>query len=404
MRSVVAWIVGVAALSLGACDPIQDYNYYTQGIGTNISSPTIAADTQLQDEYLSDLCEEAGLAEAPCMPAVSSRNWGLVVQAGMNDIDQRCDAFLGWLDEKRRNQEPILNELQLTSAATQSIMNFAGVGANPITIVGLAFGLASNTFTNVRSSLLLEVDKSTVETIVINGQNKYRQGLQSQIVDNRAAAVYALRSYLRICTPFTIANQINTTVTLFERGAGAAIDQTPMVNPKLVRSATIQSATAALPTNWRPPAADIQASFDAAVDATLCVAQTQESRDAAIRDYFIGGKKIDPAATTYTMTRPLQAFLQRAVDMVPACRGAGYLDAYEVGLFGVAPAAQRSANIKLLQANLRLLLNKSATDLPSSGVLDAATRSAIAEARTKLNLDPELKGAIDLQFWAKINA
>jgi DNA-binding beta-propeller fold protein YncE len=90
--------------------------------------------------------------------------------------------------------------------------NPLGVGVNPITIVGIAFGLASDTFMNVRSRLLLEVDKSTVETVVINGQNRYRMGLTRVVIDTRVAAVYALRSYLRICTPFTIENQINTTV------------------------------------------------------------------------------------------------------------------------------------------------------------------------------------------------
>jgi hypothetical protein len=53
------------------------------------------------------------------------------------------------------------------------------------------------------------------------------------IIDSRAAAVYALRSYLRICTPFTIANQINTTVTLVHRGAGPT---PPLINPGVVRS------------------------------------------------------------------------------------------------------------------------------------------------------------------------
>lgn len=239
MRIVLTFVAVAAAMFLASCDPTQEYKFYTQGIGTQLDSSTIAADTQLQNEYLSDLCEQAGLSEVPCLPAAVSAQWSMVVQSGMNDIDQRCDAFLGWLDEKRRNQEPILNELHTVAAATQAIMNAAGVGANPITIVGVAFGLASDTFTNVRSSLLLEVDKSTVETIVINAQNRYRQGLIGLVINNRATAVYALRSYLRICTPFTISNQINTTVTLVERGVGEAAVQNPMINAGVVRSTLV---------------------------------------------------------------------------------------------------------------------------------------------------------------------
>ena len=39
----------------------------------------------------------------------------------------------------------------------------AGASASALTIAGLAFGLASDTFTNYYSRLLLEIEKSTVE-------------------------------------------------------------------------------------------------------------------------------------------------------------------------------------------------------------------------------------------------
>ena len=221
--------------------------------------PTIVNDSQIQDVYLAALCEQAGLQSGLqfCLPPAVSRDWTLIVQAGLNDIDQRCDAYLAWLDDKRRTKEPILNELHVVSAATQAIMAIAGVGVNPITIVGIAFGLASDTFMNVRSRLLLEVDKSTVETVVINGQNRYRMGLTRVVIDTRVAAVYALRSYLRICTPFTIENQINTTVALFERGAGPIAESNPLIDPAIVRSTIITNVNKPIPPPVRlKPVAD----------------------------------------------------------------------------------------------------------------------------------------------------
>jgi hypothetical protein len=247
MRLVVASVAGAAlALAVAGCNPAQEYRYYSDGIGTDLASPTIVTDSQIQDVYLAALCEQAGLQSGLqfCLPPAVSRDWTLIVQAGLNDIDQRCDAYLAWLDDKRRTKEPILNELHVVSAATQAIMAIAGVGVNPITIVGIAFGLASDTFMNVRSRLLLEVDKSTVETVVINGQNRYRMGLTHVVIDTRVAAVYALRSYLRICTPFTIENQINTTVALFERGAGPIAESNPLIDPAIVRSTIITSPRA----------------------------------------------------------------------------------------------------------------------------------------------------------------
>jgi hypothetical protein len=160
-------------------------------------------------------------------------DWNIIVQSGFNDIDQRCDAYLSWLDEQRRLKGPILNELNVIQVATQNIMGLAGVGVTPINIVGLAFGFASNTFTNIQSGLLLEVDKSTVETVVIQGQNNYRVSLPQGAIDNRATAIYVLRSYLRICTPYTIANQINTTVTLAHSNAGRG---SPLIDPSVVHA------------------------------------------------------------------------------------------------------------------------------------------------------------------------
>jgi len=176
---------------------------------------------------------------------------------------------------------------------------------------------------------------------------------------------------------------------------------TPLPSPAVTAS-IITSATA--PLLQVPSSAGVKSRFAAAVDASLCVAQTNETHSAAILDYFKGLGKIDPAATTYTMTNTLGVLLARAVDVVPDCQKAGYLDAFEVGLFGVAPSAQRAANIKALQTNLRSTLSLTEADLPTTGKLDPATRSAVVKGRVKLNLDPQLGGAIDAKFWAKINS
>ena len=334
----LAIVVSLSVVVAG-CDPSQEYKFYTQGIGTELPSQTILADTALQDAYLEALCDQAGLPS--CLPAIGSRNWAPIVQAGMNDIDQRCDAFLGWLDEKRRNQEPILNELHAVSAASQAIMNVAGAGANPITIVGLAFGLASDSFTNLRSSLLFEVDKSTVETIVVNAQNRYRADLWNQpAIDNRASAVYALRSYLRICTPYTIANQINTTVTLVERGAGANVINVPMVDAQIVRSTTIRSATAPITVIPTPPHQTYEGSLAPAhikdIQTTLCVAadgnlgppgsQTRK----AIGDFLVAdGQKRQESIDSQTDDLLSQASLTLLKGQ--NCKAAGFANAAAVG-------------------------------------------------------------------------
>jgi hypothetical protein len=166
---------------------------------------------------------------------LSPNDWSLLVQAGLNDVDRRCDSYLAWLDDRRRTNTAVLKELGDLTVASQAIMRVAGVSANPITLAGLAFGLAADTFINVNSRLLLEVDKTTVQTLVLRRRNEYRVTLQTVSIANRPAAIYALRSYLSICTPFTIETDINATITVFQSvGPGGLDNKGPLITPKTI--------------------------------------------------------------------------------------------------------------------------------------------------------------------------
>ena len=240
-----------AALAI-ACDPL-DKRFFREGIGTALYTADIAEATNLQDLYVTHICRQAGFpiitnadGLAVCDASLSPQAWALFVQAGMNDIDQRCDAYLAWLDDRKRSAAPILQQIQDMRTATEAIMRVAGVGANPIVIAGTAFGLASATFTNLNSRLLMEVDHSTVQAVVLRKQREYRQGIVRQLIDNRPAAIHALRSYLRLCMPFTIEMEINTTVTLVQRGGAAAVreaERRPLIDAGTVRSTVIRQAT-----------------------------------------------------------------------------------------------------------------------------------------------------------------
>jgi hypothetical protein len=249
-RVALAVLLPVAMVSLAACDPALEQKYYKEGIGTEITRPDIATVTTLQDLYLSELCRQTGIVavvDGTCNPVGVTPNWGVIVEGGMNDIDARCDAYLAWLDDKRRSQEPILSEINALQTTSQALMRVAGVGADPITMVGLAFGLASNTFTNIRSRLLLEANHSTVQSIVLSRQRVYREGLMRQRLVTRAEAVYALRSYLRICMPMTIEMQINTTIAIYEQTGVEGLRfkrDRPLIDPSTVtRNAPVAAIT-----------------------------------------------------------------------------------------------------------------------------------------------------------------
>src|SRR5262249_16381517 len=147
--------------------------YVREGAGTNLYWSGLADATQLQELYIGYICRQAGLpviSEGSSLRcgdnAFGPRQWTIFVQAGMNDIDKRCNAYLAWLDEKKRSSGPILQQIADVDKATLAILTATSVGAVPMGIVGAAFGLATDTFTNVNHRLILELDKTTVQAVV----------------------------------------------------------------------------------------------------------------------------------------------------------------------------------------------------------------------------------------------
>jgi hypothetical protein len=250
MRRVVACMLGVAlALMAAGCNWVQDRDYYREGIGSDLNSASLAEATAVLEQYITFICEQAAIpdpAQTCNAGNLPPAGWAEFVQAGMNDVDRRCDAYLVWLDDKRRSREPIIKQFQDTSAATQAIMRLSGVGADAITMAGVAFGFAQNTFTNVNSRLLTEIDKSTVQSVVLNEQNDFRRGLSQQTIRTRSEAIYALRSYLRLCMPYTIETQINTKITFVEQGGTPGGDN-KLVDPGTVGITTVRMALPAAP-------------------------------------------------------------------------------------------------------------------------------------------------------------
>jgi hypothetical protein len=215
-----------AALT-AACNPL-DRSYFREGVGTDLYWAGLPEAARLENLYIAHLCQQAGLhvavegSQALC--SLVGRDWETFVQAGMNDIDHRCDAYLAWLDHRKRSSGPILQQISDMRTATIAIMSATGVGVTPIAVAAAAFGLASSTFSNLNSRLLMEIDNSTVQAIVLRRQREYREGLISRRIDNRPAALHALRSYLRLCMPYTIEMEINTTIATFERGGARALE------------------------------------------------------------------------------------------------------------------------------------------------------------------------------------
>jgi hypothetical protein len=232
MRSVVGFVAGVTvAVALAGCGQLES-QYYREGVGTNLYREAIPETTRLQDLYVAHICHQAGLSRdgETCADMGIRQEWALFVQAGMNDIDLRCDAYLAWLDDKRRTREPILKELLVLSGATAGILKAVNTGPTALALTAIAFSLAADTFTVVSNRLVTMIDQNTVQSVVLDNQLRYRSEILHQRIDNKPAALYLLRGYLRICMPFSIEMTITNTLAVYHRsGAGALVSNPPLV-------------------------------------------------------------------------------------------------------------------------------------------------------------------------------
>jgi hypothetical protein len=409
---VIVACVGLALLVTG-CDTTTDSRYFNYGIGTDLYSDDIVQTTQFQDIYLTELCRQAlpvvSTSDSQCLNAALGPNdWNLLVQAGLNDVDRRCDSYLAWLDDRRRTNNAVLKELGDVTVASQAIMRVAGVSANPITLAGLAFGLAANTFTNINSRLLLEVDKTTVQTLVLRRRSDFRVELQSIQVSNKPAAIHALRSYLNICTPFAIETDINSTITVFQTSGSDALNGPPLISAQTVRTGVISDVRKPSPPGgFPPPPGGSDKAAATLLEKALCVPLTGQTKDDAVKDFFVGRSLITDAAKTPITKIPgvnVDQLLRNVSASIGDCKKKGFRNAYEVGRFGVTSdqsAAQATESIDDFQNLLRSKLGLTKADL-TSGKLDAATRQAIVDFRKKSNIDTSLGDQVDSKLFTEL--
>ena len=397
MRWVQALAGCLGALATSACAPVSE-QYFREGVGVTLNSGQLAQATQLQDEYIYYICRQAGgfNEAAAAGPSCAGTDWTTFTVAGMNDIDQRCDAYLDWLDAQRRDRTPVLAQIAAMGAATSGIMGVAGAGTQAIAIVATAFGLAGQSYANWNSRLLLDVDHSTVQALVYRRQQQYRQSIYNIAVPSRASAIYLLRGYLRLCMPITIETDINNTVTLAQSGVPGSVIEAPLVRPIPLLTPR-EIARTRIPEVNKPagglsppvPRPTVGPEFIRQVQLALCVPK---------KDGVLGGDTVQ-AIQTYLQAKgksvpknidalSLQPVLQDAIDDVGDCRKKGFKNAYEVAAFGV-PADHTEHRIETLQKNINAFFteqNEPGKIIIVTGKLDPQTRTAISQVNQLLSL------------------
>ncbi len=303
LRSVFALM---AILLIAGCNSPTN-SFLLNGIGAELPARDIVNATRLQIKYFNYLCRQAGLPVDPVnettycrLPPSDVASWTLVVSQGMNDIDRRCDAYLQWLDNKKRSKGPLLSQIGTTKTTVQEIIEVtvpnAANAVKAISVVGMAFQLLSDTIENYHSRLLLEINSSTVNSIVLQGRYDFRKHLRDEGITFRSKpeAEHALRSYLRLCLPFAIEAKINNFSTLGasgERpGEGNTLGDLPVVGAAVPQpSAPIEADTKVFkPDRPKIDETPVRERIDAAIQKALCTKADGEKGDKtteAIRIY-----------------------------------------------------------------------------------------------------------------------
>jgi hypothetical protein len=407
----VARVVACAGVLLAAagCNPVTDRQYMNEGAGVQLGYDGLPAATERQQTYVDEICEQAGYPEPKSADATSScmdgKGWDAFVLAGINDINERCDGYLTWLDARRRDRAPVLKELLAVTGATNAILNANGAAASTLSIVSAAMALAGASYENWNSRLLLAINQSTVQEMVYSRQAQFIEQNGGKHVASRPAAIYLLRNYLRLCMPTTIEADINTSMTLIQRGNPMDAKNNPLV--KVAGSvAIIPDPTKQLPPPApQPPPKEnrftvTELYMDSAageinrIQKALCVAENGDlgpldsSTRAAIRDYLMGRQYRNiKADTVIKIDNRMRIWLGEAVTHVGNCANPafGFANAYEVGRLGY-PAEKRIQRIKAIQGKLQRFFTNSSPSFPPpdvTGILDFKTRLAIAELRKR---------------------
>jgi hypothetical protein len=260
------------------------------------------------------------------------------------------------------------------------------------------------------------VDYTTVDSVVRDNRTQFRRNNIDLIIDNRPAAIYILRNYLSICVPDSIETSINNTITVYHRVGPEALQIPPIgiriapataATSAAVRGSLISDVRKQLPSGGFTPPANPEDTFNAQLGKSLCVPQTNQPKDEAVREFFVGRSLVDDTATLPITKIPgvnVKQLLKNVVASVGDCKKKGFRNAFEVGRFAVTSdnaLLQATESISDLQNGLRKKL-KLPSDALTSGKLDKDTRQAIVDYRNANDLDKPLGGQVDHKLLSAV--
>jgi len=213
------------------------------GPGVDFQPVEVAQHREAQDQVLRQLYLLADLPAPEAnsrSPALTSAQWDLVIRAGMDYADRKCEGYMHALFRLHRDKRTVVAQTGLIGTAVAGVMAAAESAAKDVAMVAIAFGLFSATVDNLSSNLLYDLDPSSVRTLVKALQKAYRDKLPTGYKD-RPAAVSAIRTYALLCVPAAIEAEVNLAVKKAEPGGDKGDAETGKA-PSVTNAVTTASA------------------------------------------------------------------------------------------------------------------------------------------------------------------
>ncbi|UJW76480.1 hypothetical protein [Rhizobium sp. SL42] len=179
-----------------------------RGVGQDLYSSQTPRATNNIAAYFGELCNQTNLQRSGT--AADCSDYSMLVQAGFNDIDARCDHYLAWIDNKRVEAGRVHSSLVAIGSAATSVLTIASASTDTIAYVAQALGLTGSLYDAFNNSLLMGLESSTIKRIVYERRLEFRRQFMQVTFSKSPEMVFALRGYLRICTPQTIVLDANT--------------------------------------------------------------------------------------------------------------------------------------------------------------------------------------------------
>ncbi|MEQ1695250.1 MAG: hypothetical protein ABL901_05345 [Hyphomicrobiaceae bacterium] len=197
------------------------------GIGD--SAYPAETDTRFRDSktYFLHMCQRANRCSGS-NGTIDPTAWEDVTYAALNDIDERCGAYLRSLDDARRNRLAWNSMWNNVGTPGKAIIAQTNPGVKALTIVSELFDFAQASGNEFYSAVILSEEPSVIERVVRKLQTQYRVGLDGKLNDKqafqtieRSGAHYIVRGYLRLCLPLTIESELQSFKTnAYYTGAG----------------------------------------------------------------------------------------------------------------------------------------------------------------------------------------